>query len=115
MIQRPRRVEEGGAGRYNHEVIYTWDPRKASRNLRKHGVPFEEAATVFLDPIAWTFYDPDHSLVEDRTITIGFSRSGRVLFVSHCEEGEETIRIISARKATPKERSDYAKTRQDFP
>jgi uncharacterized DUF497 family protein len=92
-------------------VTYTWDARKASANLRKHGVSFEEAATVFLDPGAWTFYDPDHSESEHRFITIGFSANQRLLFVSHADQDEETVRIISARKATAREEKDYAKIR----
>lgn len=70
-------------------------------------MPFEEAATVFQDPKALTFEDPNHSDDEPREITIGLSNVGRVLFVSHCDRGKR-IRIISARKATPKERQQYA-------
>jgi uncharacterized DUF497 family protein len=92
-------------------VTFTWDARKASANLRKHGVSFEEAATVLLDPGAWTFFDPDHSESEDRFITIGISANQRVLFVSHADQNEETIRIISARKASAREEEDYAKIR----
>ena len=87
-------------------MIYEWDPRKAQANRLKHGVSFEEAASVFLDPRAFTFGDPDHSEAEPREITIGISTRGRVLFLSHCERGG--IRIVSARKATPKERKQYA-------
>jgi uncharacterized protein len=65
-------------------VIYEWYPKKAKANLRKHGVSFEEAATVFLDPLAITFPDPDHSDEADREITIGFTTKHRVVFVSHC-------------------------------
>jgi uncharacterized DUF497 family protein len=90
---------------YAESVIYEWDPRKAKENLRKHGVSFEEAATVFLDPLALTFFDPDHS-EEDREITIGFSNVHRVVFVSHCQRGNR-IRLISARKAARKERTQY--------
>lgn len=89
-------------------MIYEWDAAKARGNLRKHKVPFEEAASVFLDLLALTFPDPDHSAEEDREITIGFSSKKRVLFVSHCERGDR-IRIISARKATKKERLQYEK------
>jgi uncharacterized protein len=92
-------------------VTYTWDGRKASANRRKHGVSFEEAATVFLDPGAWTFYDPDHSGSEHRFVTIGFSANQRLLFVAHVDQDEETVRIISARKATAREEKDYAKIR----
>jgi len=88
-------------------VIYEWDPKKAQANRRKHGVSFEEAASVFLDSRALTFGDPDHSDAEPREITIGISTSGRVLFLSHCERGDG-IRIVSARKATPRERKQYA-------
>ena len=92
-------------------MTYTWDARKASANLRKHGVSFEEAATVFLDPGAWTYYDPDHSESEHRFITIGFSANQRLLFVSHADQDEETVRIISARKATAREEEEHAKIR----
>ena len=88
-------------------MTYEWDPAKAAANLRKHGVSFAEAASVFLDPMALTFDDPDHSDEEDREITIGVSTKQRVLFVSHCARGDR-IRIISARKATQKERKQYA-------
>lgn len=88
-------------------MTYEWDPRKAGLNLRKHGVSFEEAASVFQDAEALTFEDPDHSDQEPREMTIGLSRNGRVLFLSHCERGAR-IRIISARKATLKERTQYA-------
>jgi uncharacterized protein len=87
-------------------MIYEWDPTKAKGNLRDHRVSFEEAVTLFLDPLAITYRDPDHSDEEDREITIGHSVKGRVLFVSHCQRGDH-IRIISARKATRKERKQY--------
>lgn len=88
-------------------MTYEWDPIKAQVNRRKHGVSFEEAASVFQDAKALTFDDPDHSDEESREMTIGLSTKGRVLFLSHCERGDG-IRIISARKATPKERKQYA-------
>ncbi len=88
-------------------MTYEWDPKKAEANQRKHGVSFEEAATVFQDLNAVTFEDPDHSDEEPREVTVGLSRSGRVLFLSHCDR-RKRIRIISARKATPKEREQYA-------
>lgn len=88
-------------------MTYEWDPKKAEANRRKHGVSFEEAATVFQDINALTFEDPDHSDEEPRELTVGLSRTGRVLFLSHCDRGKR-IRIISARKATPKERQQYA-------
>ena len=87
-------------------MVYEWDPKKAAASLHKHKVSFAEAASVFFDPFALTFHDPDHSHEEDREITIGLSARQRVLFVSHCER-EDRTRIISARKATPKERSQY--------
>lgn len=92
---------------YDPRVVYEWDPAKATSNLSKHGISFAEATSVFLDPTALTFGDPDHSDAEEREITIGVSASERVLFVSHCARGDR-IRIISARKATHKEKSQYA-------
>jgi uncharacterized DUF497 family protein len=89
-------------------VTYEWDPRKAQTNRRKHGVSFEEAASVFQDARAFTFDDPDHSEDEPREITIGVSTKGRVLFLSHCDR-DGRIRIVSARRATPNERKQYAK------
>jgi uncharacterized DUF497 family protein len=87
-------------------VIYEWDPKKAKTNLRKHGVSFEEATTVFLDPFAITFPDPDHSADEDREITIGVTTKHRVVVVSHLPRGDRT-RMIGARRATRKERKQY--------
>jgi len=89
-------------------VIYEWDSAKAAANLRRHQVSFTEAASVFLDPLALTFSDPDHSDEEDREITIGFSSRQRTLFISHCDRGDR-IRIISARKTTRKERLQHEK------
>ena len=83
-----------------------WDPRKAESNLRKHGVSFGEAATALSDPLAATGTDPDHSIIEYRYVTFGVSSKGRLLVVSHTEGGE-TIRIISARKASKGERELY--------
>jgi uncharacterized DUF497 family protein len=82
---------------------FEWDPEKAKRNYRKHRVSFEEAVTVFYDPLSATFDDPDHSVGEQRLITIGFSSQGRLLVVSHAERGKAS-RIISARRATAQER-----------
>jgi uncharacterized DUF497 family protein len=87
-------------------VNYEWDAKKAKTNFRKHGVSFEEAATVFLDPLAITYPDPDHSEEEDREITIGLTTKNRVVFVSHCPRGNRT-RIVGARKTTRKEREQY--------
>jgi hypothetical protein len=85
---------------------FEWDADKGSQNLKKHKVSFVEAATVFGDALSRTFPDPDHSVAEDRYITIGTSDRGRVLIVSHTDR-QERIRIISARKATPRERKAY--------
>ena len=85
---------------------YEGNPEKAKANLRKHGVSFEEAATVFLDPLAVTYPDPDHSDEEIREITIGHSARGRQLFVSHYQRSDR-MRIISARKATRRERKQH--------
>jgi uncharacterized DUF497 family protein len=85
---------------------FTWDNQKAVRNLRKHGVSFEEAKTAFSDPRHDLFYDPDHSDDEDRYLLIGMSRRGRLLVVCHTERGSFT-RLISARLATSRERRDY--------
>jgi uncharacterized DUF497 family protein len=87
-------------------VIYEWDPKKAKANLRKLGVSFEEAATVFLDPLAVTYPDPNHSDEENREITIGHSARHRVVFLSHTRHGDRT-RLISGRKATNRERKQY--------
>ncbi len=92
--------------------MFSWDARKALRNLAKHGVSFEEAATVFSDADALEFDDVEHSGPEMRSVRIGFSIAGRILFVVYTvrrlEHGKETIRIISARQATRKEREAYA-------
>ncbi len=85
---------------------FEWDEQKAATNLRKHKVSFVEAETVFGDSLSRTFPDPDHSIEEDRFITIGTSRRNRVLIVSHTDRGDRN-RIISARKATPQERRAY--------
>jgi hypothetical protein len=87
---------------------FEWDPNKAESNLRKHSISFQEAATVFGDDLGITVYDPDHSRDEDRFITIGWSDQRRLLMVSHTDR-EDSIRIISARELTPRERKDYEK------
>ena len=87
-------------------MIYEWDAAKAARNLKKHGLSFEEAATVFFDPLAVTFVDPDNSGTENREITIGHTMKERLVFVAHCERGKR-IRLISARLATKAERKQY--------
>ncbi len=85
---------------------FEWDPDKAARNLRKHGVSFEEAASVFGDSLAITFDDPDHSIGESRSLTFGTSSEGRLLVVSHIESRTKA-RIISARSAMRHERKIY--------
>ena len=87
-------------------MVYEWDAAKARANIEKHDVSFDEAATVFLDPLALTFPDPDHSSREEREITIGYTAGEQVVFVSHCQRGGR-VRIISARKATRRERKQY--------
>ncbi len=85
---------------------FEWDPRKARQNLLDHGISFEEATTVFGDPLAGTIPDPDHSSGQARFLTIGLISNGRLIVVSHIEEGG-TIRIIGARQATIHERRQY--------
>lgn len=85
---------------------FEWDPQKADRNLKKHGVSFQEAASVFGDALSITYYDPDHSAKEHRFITVGLSWSGRVLIVAHTDRGGN-VRIISARKTTRREKRYY--------
>jgi uncharacterized DUF497 family protein len=85
---------------------FDWEPGKAAENLAKHGVSFEEAATVFRDVLSATGADPDHSFDEDRFVTFGISTGGRLLAISHIDH-DDTIRIISARPSTPKERKIY--------
>jgi len=85
---------------------FEWDPDKAIRNSAKHGVTFAEAATIFGDPSAVTFADPDHSDDKDRFLSFGLSAGGRLLIVSHTDR-EDRTRIISARQATREERKIY--------
>lgn len=85
----------------------TWDTAKESKNVDKHSIDFDEAATVFLDPLSITYYDAEHSDYEDREITIGLSAKNRSLLVVHTEREGNVIRIISARKLTAKERKSY--------
>jgi len=86
--------------------MFEWDETKAKSNLSKHGVSFEEAATVFADPLAAIFDDTDHSDEEIREIIIGYSDQSRLLIVSFTERGDN-LRIISSRVATPKERKNH--------
>ena len=92
--------------------MFSWDARKALSNLKKHGVSFEEAATVFSDPEALDWDDPEHSEAEWRSKRLGNSIAGRILMVAYTprrlKDGKESIRIISARQATRKERQAYA-------
>ena len=85
---------------------FTWDPKKAARNLRKHGVSFNEAATCFEDP-AGCYLRNDAPSYEDRLILIAFSAKRRLLFVVHAEVGRDDIRIVSARRASPAQRRIY--------
>jgi hypothetical protein len=87
-------------------VRFEWDRKKASANVEKHGVTFDEAVTVFRDPLAATFDDPAHSRGERRFITIGYSGQGRLLVVCHTER-RNAVRVISARRATPHERKRH--------
>ncbi|MFW5957981.1 MAG: BrnT family toxin [Desulfosalsimonas sp.] len=94
-----------------HEKFnFFWDDNKNSENVRKHGVSFEEAQTVFFDEKALEFEDPDHSETEDRFLLPGLSQKLRVLVICHCfRKTESEICIISARKATAKEQKVYYK------
>lgn len=85
---------------------FEWDPGNAAKNLATHGVSFEQAATVFRDVLSATGADPDHSFDEERFVTFGISTSGRLLVIAHTDH-DDTIRIISARPATPSERKIY--------
>jgi len=87
-------------------VKFEWDPAKATANLRKHRLSFEEAATVFLDPLAVSGPDPDHSVGEDRYVTFGMSSLGKLIVVAHMHR-PGSIRIISARRADRWERKMY--------
>jgi len=87
-------------------LVFEWDRKKAASNISKHGVSFEEALTVFRDPLARIFDDEDHSIEEQREIIIGHSSQRRLLVVCFREHGE-SVRIFSARTATKSERRDY--------
>lgn len=91
-------------------IKFEWDSAKAAANIKKHGVSFEEAQTVFYDEFAVQFFDDDHSTDEDRFLLLGMSTGARLLLVAHCErEAGHVIRIISARKATKRESAFYGK------
>jgi uncharacterized protein len=87
-------------------IVFAWDDRKAEANRKKHGVGFDEAQEIFGDSLSLTVADPAHSKGEERFVTVGQSRKGELFVVVHADKGE-TIRIISARRATAKERKDY--------
>ena len=90
------------------QLHFEWDEKKNTANIKKHGISFEEAQTVFLDENAMRFFDVDHSQDEDRFIMLGVSFKLRVLVVCHCyRENDSKIRIISARKANKHEVNDY--------
>ena len=87
-------------------LLFEWDPNKAKENLEIHGVSFDEAGTAFRDTLSLAIYDPLHSEEEDRFVLIGNSHKDRLLVVIHLERGDN-IRLISARKASKKERKQY--------
>jgi hypothetical protein len=88
------------------DMEFEWDPDKSHANIKKHGISFHEASTVFGEPLAITFHDPDHSIRERRFLTFGYSRMNQLLVVVHTERQGRT-RIISARRATKQERKIY--------
>ena len=97
---------------YTEGVNFVWDPKKEKSNIQKHGISFAEAVTVFYDPLAKITSAPDHSVAEDRHILIGHSQKSRLLFVVHIFRSEDdTVRIVSARKATRKETKDFQETK----
>lgn len=85
---------------------FEWDPQKAIENFAKHKVSFDEASTVFGDPLSGTIPDPEHSIEEPRFITVGLSNASRLLVVVHADR-EDIVRLISARRATRRERRSY--------
>jgi uncharacterized DUF497 family protein len=89
-------------------IKFEWDAVKAAANLKKHGVSFEEAQSVFYDELAVQFFDDDHSADEERFLLLGMSTGARLLLVCHCErEAGDIIRIVSARRATKRESAFY--------
>src|SRR5438876_3819626 len=91
-------------------VNFEWDPAKARQNRRKHRVSFQEAATVFGDPLALTYPDPDHSITERRFITVGMSSAGQLLIVAHMDHGENIRMIAPVRRRSANENSMKKKT-----
>ena len=87
-------------------LTFEWDDKKAAANHRKHGVSFEEAASAFGDPLSLTIPDPEHSEAEERCVLLGMTDRHRLLVVAHTERAD-TVRLISARLATPAEGHDY--------
>jgi len=96
----------------SYSIKISWDSEKAKLNLTKHGVSFEEAITVFANPLARIFPDDDHSEFEQREIIVGHSARHRLLFIAFAENEQGTIRIISARRATKAEQTDYEKNQK---
>ncbi|CAG1771767.1 hypothetical protein BAC3_02059 [uncultured bacterium] len=94
-------------------LLFEWDPIKAGKNIKIHGVSFDEASTAFKDVLSLTIYDPLHSDEEDRFILIGNSCKNRLLVIVHTERGDK-VRIISARKAKQKERKQYEENAKRF-
>ena len=95
------------------DIRFQWDERKNKLNQQKHRISFEEAQTVFFDEHAVEFFDPDHSESEDRFLLLGLSFHLKTLVVCHCfQESDSVVRIISARKATQKERNYYERRRK---
>jgi uncharacterized DUF497 family protein len=88
-------------------VKFQWDPKKATANIRKHGISFDEAVTVFKDPLALTFDDKAHSENEYREIVIGHSILNRLILVCFTERDEQVVRIFTSRRATKQEKKDY--------
>lgn len=89
-------------------IKFEWHATKAAKNLKKHGVSFEEAKSVFYDEFAVQFFDHEHSTAEDRFLMLGMSNQTNLLLVCHCESDDgNTIRVISARKATKNESKNY--------
>ena len=105
---KPSSMLERGMG-----FFFAWDPNKAHANLRNHGVTFEEASTVFGDTLSLTIYDEEHSDAEERLIIIGMSLQQRLLVVVHTDL-RDTIRIISARRATAHERRTYERNAEHY-
>jgi uncharacterized DUF497 family protein len=89
-------------------LTFEWHPPKARSNFANHGVGFEEASTVFGDPLSLTIPDPEHSRMEERFVTMGTAFTGKLLVVVHTDRGDN-IRIISARRASRRERKSYEK------